>query len=173
MSVVVRAAKAFSAYHGPSCQILSFTQGQEIEGDLAVYLATADCPVEVVSDESDQIGAVIAAAASAAAPAAPAESSPTDSPGAAVEPEPAVQAEPEPAAQPSAGTETAVEDAAPAAPAPAEAASFDPAEHNVKDVLAHVEAHPEDLAAVLAAEQAGKQRTTLLDALHDLTATQA
>lgn len=37
----------------------------------------------------------------------------------------------------------------------------------VDDVLAHVEEHPEDRAAALASEQAGKNRVTLVKALAD------
>lgn len=46
-------------------------------------------------------------------------------------------------------------------------APFDPSEHNVADVLEHVEANPDQAADVLAAEQAGKARSTIIDALSD------
>lgn len=45
------------------------------------------------------------------------------------------------------------------------AEGFDPAEHTVEDVLAHLEAHPDERDAVLAAERDGKARVTLLAAL--------
>lgn len=43
--------------------------------------------------------------------------------------------------------------------------AFDPGEHTVDDVLAYVDAHPDQRPAVLAAEQAGKDRTTLVSQL--------
>lgn len=46
-------------------------------------------------------------------------------------------------------------------PAPA----FDPGEHKVDEVLAHVDANPDDLGRVLDAELGGKARKTLLDDL--------
>ncbi len=46
----------------------------------------------------------------------------------------------------------------PAGDGPAE---FNPAEHNVPDVLAFVEAHPELADAVVNAEKAGKNRTSI------------
>lgn len=52
-----------------------------------------------------------------------------------------------------------------AADAPAEADAFDPSEHTVDEVLAHVEEHPDDRDKVVAAEQSGKGRVTLLGAL--------
>lgn len=45
------------------------------------------------------------------------------------------------------------------------ASKYDPGEHTVEEVLAHVEDHPDQLADVLDAEQAGKGRVTLLGAL--------
>lgn len=42
---------------------------------------------------------------------------------------------------------------------------FDPAEHNIKIVLAYVEANPDDADRVLAAEMDGKGRRTIIDAL--------
>ena len=46
--------------------------------------------------------------------------------------------------------------------------SYDPADHTVSEVVAYVQAHPDEVDAVYAAEQAGKGRTTLLDHLADL-----
>jgi hypothetical protein len=42
---------------------------------------------------------------------------------------------------------------------------FDPYDYTVDEVLAYVAEHPEDTSAVLAAERAGKNRTTLVNAL--------
>ena len=42
------------------------------------------------------------------------------------------------------------------------APSFDPGEHTVAEVAAHVDNHPDDLARVRAAEAAGQARKTLL-----------
>jgi hypothetical protein len=42
---------------------------------------------------------------------------------------------------------------------------FDPGEHKVDEVLAHVDANPDDLGRVLDAELGGKARKTLLDEL--------
>lgn len=49
--------------------------------------------------------------------------------------------------------------------APAEVDTFDPAGATVADVLAYVVEHPEQADAVLAAEQQGKARKGILDAL--------
>ena len=46
-------------------------------------------------------------------------------------------------------------------------AGYDPAAHTVDEVQAYVAAHPDEAAAVLAAEQAGKDRVTLTAALED------
>lgn len=43
--------------------------------------------------------------------------------------------------------------------------AFDPSEHTVQEVLDYIDAHPDESAAVLAAEQAGKGRKTVLSAL--------
>ena len=53
------------------------------------------------------------------------------------------------------------------------AAGFVPGPHTVKDVLAYVEAHPDQAEAVLAAERADRARTTLLDGLADFIASRA
>jgi hypothetical protein len=47
------------------------------------------------------------------------------------------------------------------APAPVEA--FDPGAHTAAEVKAYVEAHPDERAAILAAELAGKARVTLTE----------
>lgn len=44
---------------------------------------------------------------------------------------------------------------------------YDPGEHPVSDVLAYARAHPDERAGILAAEQAGKARTTILKTLAD------
>lgn len=50
-----------------------------------------------------------------------------------------------------------------AAPAPkAEAKAFDPGEHTVAEVEDYLAAHPDETDAVLEAEKAGKNRTTLV-----------
>lgn len=41
--------------------------------------------------------------------------------------------------------------------------SFDPGEHNIDDVQTHVEANPDELDAILAAERDGKNRSTLIE----------
>jgi hypothetical protein len=42
---------------------------------------------------------------------------------------------------------------------------FDPADHTVAEVLAYVAEHPDTADTIRAAETAGRNRTTLLDAL--------
>jgi hypothetical protein len=51
---------------------------------------------------------------------------------------------------------------APAEPEPGPT-GYDPGADTVADVQAYVEAHPDRRATVLAAEKAGKNRTTLVD----------
>jgi hypothetical protein len=46
-----------------------------------------------------------------------------------------------------------------------ETAAFDPGNNNVGDVIAYVDAHPDQLDAVLAAEKAGQNRVTLVQQL--------
>ena len=48
--------------------------------------------------------------------------------------------------------------------------AFDPGAHTVDAVEDYVEAHPGEAAAVLAAEQGGKNRTTLVTWLEDFEA---
>jgi hypothetical protein len=58
--------------------------------------------------------------------------------------------------------------ALPPPPSPEQTAgggSYDPGEHTVAEVLAYVAEHPDQADQVRAAEQDGKARTTLLDAL--------
>jgi hypothetical protein len=43
------------------------------------------------------------------------------------------------------------------------AVGFDPGDHNIDDVKAHVDKNPAELDAVLAAERDGKDRTTLIE----------
>jgi hypothetical protein len=47
-------------------------------------------------------------------------------------------------------------------PKQAKAAGFDPGEHTVAEVQDYIAAHPGEVDAVLAAEAAGKNRTTLV-----------
>ena len=42
---------------------------------------------------------------------------------------------------------------------------FDPSDHNVDEVKAYVADNPDEVGAVLAAEKAGKNRSTLVEAL--------
>lgn len=42
---------------------------------------------------------------------------------------------------------------------------YDPEDHTVPEVKDHVAEHPEETAAILAAEQEGKDRSTLVSAL--------
>jgi hypothetical protein len=42
---------------------------------------------------------------------------------------------------------------------------FDPADHTVAEVLDYAAEHPDEVAAIAAAEEAGKNRSTLLDQL--------
>jgi hypothetical protein len=48
---------------------------------------------------------------------------------------------------------------------------YDPDDHKVGEVKAHVEANPEQAAAILAAEQEGQNRTTLVEWLTEFTNT--
>lgn len=45
---------------------------------------------------------------------------------------------------------------------PETAVAFDPGQHTVKEVLAHLDEHPEDLGRVVGAETAGEARKGLL-----------
>lgn len=47
---------------------------------------------------------------------------------------------------------------------------FNPSEHNIDDVNAHLEQNPSELQAVLDAEKAGKNRPTLVSSLEDRVA---
>jgi len=42
---------------------------------------------------------------------------------------------------------------------------YDPADHNVDDVLAYADEHPDEVDEIIAAEEAGKNRITLLEKL--------
>jgi hypothetical protein len=53
------------------------------------------------------------------------------------------------------------------AEAEAEAEAYDPGVHTVDDVLAHADAHPDQVQALYDAEMNGKSRTTLIDGLTD------
>lgn len=53
------------------------------------------------------------------------------------------------------------------APEAGEGDTFDPSDYSVADVKAYIEENPDERAAVLEAEQAGKGRTTLIDWLSD------
>ena len=48
---------------------------------------------------------------------------------------------------------------------------YDPNDHNVGPVKEHVEAHPEQAAAILAAEKEGQNRTTLVEWLTEFNQT--
>jgi ABC-type nitrate/sulfonate/bicarbonate transport system substrate-binding protein len=50
---------------------------------------------------------------------------------------------------------------------PATVAAFDPAEHTVADVLAYLDANPDQAERVMEQEQDGKARKTLLDAIEE------
>jgi hypothetical protein len=145
MSVRVRATKTFTAYRADTCQLITLTEGQEVDGDLAVFLATAETAVEVLDDPHDAIGAVYAAAAGA-----PQE--PVDEP---------VGENPDGGDDSSGeGDEDSGTDSDPSAEPPA--GPFDPGEHTVAEVQAYAKAHPDQRAAVLAAEREGKKRTSIL-----------
>jgi hypothetical protein len=63
------------------------------------------------------------------------------------------------------GVDYSLDVAAPPEPEPKAAAvsqSFDPGEHTVAEVQEYLAAHPDQADAVLAAEAAGKARTTLV-----------
>lgn len=83
------------------------------------------------------------------------------------QPEPPVAETPvEPEATPA--VETPVEpdpEPAPVEPEPAPAEAYDPGVHTVDEVLAYADAHPDEVGAIIAAEEAGKNRSTLLDKL--------
>jgi hypothetical protein len=55
-------------------------------------------------------------------------------------------------------------------PAVAGPETFDPGAYTVADVLAYVDEHPDEAAAVRDAEAAGKARVTLLEALDAMVA---
>lgn len=201
MTVRVRATRDFTTYHGPTCQVLSYAKGTEVEGDLAVYLATTGTPVQVLDDPDEAVTAVLAGAEAAAEagrePATPIEGPPAAeygdtapvpaadygdevlTPGDDAEAEDSATADDQAAGetegQPAGGEDPdgeAADDDSTAPPANL-AEDFDPAEHNVKDVLARAKARPEEVPALLAQERAGKARTTLLAELSELTAAQA
>lgn len=56
-------------------------------------------------------------------------------------------------------------EAAPSASGTAAGAAYDPGAHTVNEVIAYADAHPGEVDAILAAERAGKARTTLIEAL--------
>lgn len=59
-------------------------------------------------------------------------------------------------------TDGAAVNAAPSAEPPAEPDPYNPADHTVAEVIAHIEEHPDDAGAVLAAERAGKNRKSII-----------
>lgn len=59
---------------------------------------------------------------------------------------------------------------APAPPPPGGEVAYDPADYTVEDVKAYVEDHPDEAAAVLDAERAGSDRSTLVSWLEAQTA---
>ena len=61
------------------------------------------------------------------------------------------------------GTEPAAGGGGGTQAATASSSGFDPGEHTVDEVKAHVDANPDQAQAVLDAELAGKNRTTLVD----------
>lgn len=46
--------------------------------------------------------------------------------------------------------------------------AFDPADYNVDDVVEYANSHPEDVDAIIEMERAGKNRTTLIEALEGM-----
>ena len=124
-------------YYSPNCQMYEgVRQGTVIDGDLGVYLAqNAPNDVEVID-----VSAPDGDPAAVTPPASTEPDAPVDPP---VEP---------------------VTSTGESAKAPAES-DYDPAAFNGAQVIAYVKEHPEQAAAVLAAEQSGKQRTTVLAAL--------
>ena len=48
------------------------------------------------------------------------------------------------------------------------AGAYDPDDHTVNEVLDYVDDHPDEVDAVLAAERAGKNRTTLIMHLEEM-----
>lgn len=60
--------------------------------------------------------------------------------------------------------------AKPAAKADTAVEGYDPADDSVADVLAYVADHPDEAAAVLAAEQAGKDRKGVVEGLQRVVA---
>lgn len=50
------------------------------------------------------------------------------------------------------------------------AEQYDPGAHTVDDVLAHAQEHPDELDALIGAEEVGKARVTLLEKLHAMSA---
>jgi hypothetical protein len=49
------------------------------------------------------------------------------------------------------------------APVATEAVSFDPSQHTVVEVKAHLARHPEDRSRIMRAERRGKARKSILD----------
>lgn len=61
------------------------------------------------------------------------------------------------------GRSAAATEEAPAKEKAAESGDFDPSDHTVDEVIEYLEANPGEVEAVLAAEEEGKARSTLLD----------
>lgn len=83
---------------------------------------------------------------------------PTTEPQPVTEPEPTTEPTTEP--QP-VGVDTPDDTAAPGT----ESGTYDPSEHTVEEVLNYAADHPDEVASIRAAEEAGKNRVTLLDRL--------
>lgn len=144
--MAVRVLRDDRVYFSPACQFYVLRAGDVIDGDLGKYLEdNYPAGVEVVD----------------AAPAAPAEAEPVTPPAEASvsppDPKPAPDPDPDPLVSTDPAGGSADDDPAP----------FEPADHNGPDVIAFARANPEQRAAVLAAERAGKARTTVLTALAD------
>jgi hypothetical protein len=141
----VRARSAFGAYDGAN--VVQFAEGQEVEGELAALLAASDCDVEVL--ETDDEGEKVDGGEKDEKSADPQVVEQSAAPSTQGPPVPAGDSADDPAA------------------------AYDPGPQTAKVVMAHVAEHPDEAEAILAAEKAGRARTTLLGDLADFIAAKA
>lgn len=162
--MAVRALVDRKIYYTPTGMTIDLIKGDVYDGDLGVYLANnASTLVEVIPPP------VVEAPPEPAGAKAPEadDDEPEAGPGPAkLDGEPEASGPPDGAtvADPSSDIGTGSGSTDTREPAQV-ATDFDPAEHNTAQVLAYVREHPETQAAVRAAEEAGKQRTGVLNGL--------
>lgn len=161
--MAVRALCDQRIYYSPSSQFFEFHAGDEVTGDLGEYLRANSPTTFEFIEETPAAGGVVDS------PVIVGERGPelVTSPAATeVIPAPAELAPPEHAApnpdpDPLLGATDPSADSADDNPA-----AFDPSDHTGPDVIAYAKAHPDEVAAILAAERAGKARTTVLGFLN-------